>query len=212
MRDDADTVATEARTVVVAGFAPQDRDAVEEGLASPEPEVRARALGASARLGPRSVARRVQGILDASPIVRRRACQLEARHPRRSVRVIDALVSRLGDTDELVVVAAADALGEVRADKATSTLAAVARTHLDARCREAAVAALGSVGDQEGLDAVLSALDDKPAIRRRAVVALAAFSGASVEAALARALEDKDWQVRQAAEALADAARGSPGS
>jgi hypothetical protein len=34
------------------------------------------------------------------------------------------------------------------------------------------------------------------------VLALAAFEGNSVEAALTRALDDRDWQVRQAAEDL----------
>jgi HEAT repeat protein len=37
-------------------------------------------------------------------------------------------------------------------------------------------------------------------VRRRAVLALAPFGGAEVEAALARARTDRDWQVRQAAE------------
>jgi len=40
------------------------------------------------------------------------------------------------------------------------------------------------------------------AIRRRAVLALAAFEGPEVEAAIERALTDTDWQVRQAAEDL----------
>ena len=35
-----------------------------------------------------------------------------------------------------------------------------------------------------------------------AVIALAPFEGPEVEAALARATEDRDWQVRQAAEDL----------
>jgi HEAT repeat protein len=69
-------------------------------------------------------------------------------------------------------------------------------------CREAAVAALGAIGDPVGLPAVLAALDDKPAIRRRAAVALAAFEGPDVDDALRRCLDDRDWQVRQVAEDL----------
>ena len=46
---------------------------------------------------------------------------------------------------------------------------------------------------------VLSACDDKPAVRRRAALALAAFDGEEVEARLRLALTDRDWQVRQAA-------------
>ncbi len=44
---------------------------------------------------------------------------------------------------------------------------------------------------------------DKPVVRRRAVLALAPFTGPEVEAALQAALADHDWQVRQAAEDIA---------
>jgi len=64
------------------------------------------------------------------------------------------------------------------------------------------VAALGALGDPAGLEAVLAACGDKPAIRRRAVLALAAFDGPQVDEALQAALADKDWQTRQAAEDL----------
>ena len=64
------------------------------------------------------------------------------------------------------------------------------------------MAALGAIGSPEGLDAILAATKDKAAVRRRAVLALAAFEGAEVESALEAALSDRDWQVRQAAEDL----------
>ena len=64
------------------------------------------------------------------------------------------------------------------------------------------MAAIGAIGDPAGLPAVLHALGDKPAIRRRAAVALSAFEGPSVDAALRRCLDDRDWQVRQVAEDL----------
>ncbi|MCB0991938.1 MAG: HEAT repeat domain-containing protein, partial [Acidimicrobiales bacterium] len=48
----------------------------------------------------------------------------------------------------------------------------------------------------------LAATNDKPAVRRRAALALAPFDGEAVEQALHRLLEDRDWQVRQAAEDL----------
>jgi hypothetical protein len=41
-------------------------------------------------------------------------------------------------------------------------------------------------------------------VRRRAVLALAAFDGPEVEDALADARTDADWQTRQAAEDLTD--------
>ncbi len=110
----------------------------------------------------------------------------------------------LADDDAGVVEVAAWALGE-RAEgngEVVARLAELAAGHDDPLCREAAVAALGAIGDDAGLAAVLAATSDKPAVRRRAVVALAAFEGPEVEAAIRGALNDRDWQVRQAAEDL----------
>ena len=61
---------------------------------------------------------------------------------------------------------------------------AARRALADALAREPAVAALGELGDPAGLPAMLKACRDKPAVRRRAVLALAAFEGPEVEAAL----------------------------
>ncbi len=85
-----------------------------------------------------------------------------------------------------------------------SALADVTRGHRDALAREAAVAALGALGDPDALPAILEACRDKPAVRRRAVLALAPFDGPEVDAAITAALTDRDWQVRQAAEDLRD--------
>jgi HEAT repeat protein len=160
--------------------------------------VRSTALGALARAGALRLSDVERALVDADPGVRRRACEEAA--------VVDVdLVPMLDDADRSVVEAAAWALGERgrEAADAVDALAAVARGHDDALCREAAVAALGAIGDRRGLDPVLAAASgDRPAVRRRAVVALAAFDGPEVEAALRAALEDRDWQVRQAAEDL----------
>ena len=94
------------------------------------------------------------------------------------------------------------ALGEleVATVEVVAPLEAMATGHSDPLCREAAVAALGALG--AGRAAILSALDDRAAVRRRAVLALASFEGDDIDAALERALTDRDWQVRQAAEDL----------
>ncbi len=166
--------------------------------------VRVAALGALARAGGRrratAVWRRALG--DPAPGVRRRAAELAPGigAPARP------LLALLADHDVTVTEAAAWALGElgpaaVRAG-AVPALAAVASDHDDPLAREAAVAALGALGDPAGLPAVLAACGDKPAVRRRAVLALAPFDGPDVEPALRNALDDRDWQVRQAAEDL----------
>jgi HEAT repeat protein len=104
-----------------------------------------------------------------------------------------------------VVEAAAWASGERQPPEpgVVTALVTVSTGHDDPLCREAAVAALGSIGDAAGLPAILAATSDRPAVRRRAVLALAPFAGPDVDAALERALVDRDWQVRQAAEDLA---------
>jgi HEAT repeat protein len=181
-----------------------DEAAVRLFLADPSPRVRATALWALGRLdraGDHEVATMLD---DPEPMVRRRACEMAVRH-------LDVnLVPLLRDHEPTVVEAAAWALGERGAAEArtVAALAGVAGEHDDALCREAAVAALGAIGDDAGLPAILAATEDKPAIRRRAVIALAPFEGDEVDIALQRALDDRDWQVRQAAEDLLDAGVG----
>jgi HEAT repeat protein len=82
----------------------------------------------------------------------------------------------------------------------------------DPLVRESAVAALGAIGDQRGLDAVLHGTTDRPGIRRRAVLALAAFDDERADTALHSALTDRDWQVRQAAEDVLRAMGADPTS
>lgn len=174
-----------------------------------DPGVRAAALGALARAGALRTDELVTALEDRAPAVRRRACELTATHggPEGAPpvpEVATALAALLDDPDPSVVETAAWACGErpPAAPAVVARLAALATGHEDALCREAAVAALGALGDPAGLPAVLAATRDKATVRRRAVLALAPFDGPAVEEALARAREDRDWQVRQAAEDL----------
>ena len=183
--------------------------AVDAVTGDPDPRVRAAALGALVRAGRADAATRAWTVAVADPdaAVRRRAADLApATAHWQAIAVGRALVAALGDSDLTVVEAVAWALGELGAVAveagAVPALAAVTTGHRDPIAREAAVAALGALADPDGLPAVLAACDDRPAVRRRAVLALAPFEGDDVDAALARALTDKDWQVRQAAEDL----------
>ena len=193
----ADDVARR-RDAAVAGHR-GDVATVRGFTADPAPAVRATALGALARAGALTGEDLRDGLRDADPSVRARAAELCASRPGDDP---PALRPALEDDDAAVVEAAAWASGERVPPEPgiVPVLAAVVTGHEDPLCREAAVAALGAIGDPGGLPAVLAATSDRPAVRRRAVLALAPFEGAEVDAALARALEDRDWQVRQAAE------------
>ena len=182
-------------------------DELHAALADPavDPRVRTAALGALVRGGTHAGARRAWSVaaVDDDVAVRRRAAELTPRIPDPPVAI---LLTLLGDAEPLVRDAACFASGEVAwsgHDRAAvvGTLVA-AGTDRDPLVREAAVAALGAIGDDAGRATVLAACADRPAVRRRAVLALAAFEGPEVEAALAAALEDPDWQTRQAAEDL----------
>lgn len=192
------------RAVAIAGHT-GDVATARDGLTSPEPGVRAAALGALDRLGALDDTGLATSFADADAGVRRRAVELAARRPGVDLRPV------LADTEPAVVEVAAWACGEQGAvpDDVLATLVALAGADGaggDALVREAAVAALGALGDDRGLDAILGATTDRPAIRRRAVLALAPFvdpahpRAADIAAALDRAATDHDWQVRQAAE------------
>lgn len=176
--------------------------AARAALTDAEPVVRSTALGALDRLGRLAIDDVQVGAADPSPVVRARAAELACRFGDAATGILGRL---LEDGRPDVVEAACFGLGEIGAaagSRGALLLAKVAVDHPDALCREAAVAAIGAIGDTAGLGPVLGAMTDKPAVRRRAVLALAAFDGPEVEAALEKALTDRDWQVRQAAEDL----------
>ena len=183
-----------------------DHERARAGLDDPDARVRVAALGALARLAELHSTDVIRALDDPAAEVRRRAVDAATtvRGPGSRAALPAALVRALDDPDPLVVVGAAWSLAERRHRAAVDRLAEVATAHADTRCREAAVAALGAIGDPAGLGAVLAALDDKPTVRRRATVALAGFDDPRVEPALRRAAEDRDWQMRQAAEELLD--------
>ena len=185
------------RAVIVAGHV-GDVDTARRGLLDDEAVVRASALTALERLGALDETTLVEGFIDRDAEVRRRAAEVAAQHRGIDLRPL------LHDDDALVVEMAAWACGEHEAvaDAVLSRLVVLAHEHDDALVREAAVAALGAIGDERGLPAILHGCGDKPAVRRRAVLALAPFEGPDVDRALQQALSDRDWQVRQAAEDL----------
>lgn len=195
--DDLGKTVVQRRTAAAIAGHLADQATARAALDDPSPSVRATALAALARMQQATGDDVRAGLADADPAVRRRA--VEVAIPFAEVD----LVVVLHDADDLVVEAAAWGLGErARDEGAVAALSSVAESHDEPLCREAAAAALGAIGDPAGLPALLVATRDKPAVRRRAVIALAPFEGDEVTAALQRALTDRDWQVRQAAEDL----------
>lgn len=198
MHRDDDTLPERRTALVRASFADDDASArlALVSLTANDPRERVLALRAATR-------RELPGLdwlallADVDASVRREALVAIA-DGRGDDAALAAAVGLLGDDDPLVAEHAVFALGERRYGPALTHLMRVARYHEDARCREAAVAALGVLGDDRAVDVVIGALDDKPAVRRRAVVALANFEGSHVDAALARARDDHDWQTRAA--------------
>jgi HEAT repeat protein len=172
-------------------------------LADDDASVRATALGALARADDLQPADLEAALRDGDVRVRRRAVELVASLDRGAAAGI-SLLALLEDPEPTVVEVTAWACGERSPAEpgAVAALAALATGHDDALIREAAVAALGSIGDLAGLPAILTATADKATVRRRAVLALAPFDGPEVDEALAKARTDRDWQVRQAAEDL----------
>lgn len=183
-------------SVIRAGFE-GDEILVRKAFVSSDDAVRASALRALHRMNALKSDDIERAITDSSREVRRTAVELSAS--------FDVVIHHmLGDDDVFVAEMTAWILGERQqpTDDDIAALISSAQSHPEPVVREASAAALGSIGDERGLPAILKACTDKPAVRRRAVLALAPFSGPDVDAALTAALTDKDWQVRQNAEIL----------
>lgn len=177
---------------IEAGYSGDERSA-RAMLSDPSAKVRAAALGALSILGRATDEDVKTAIEDDTPEMRRVACELATSLPQMDfARLLD-------DVDPRVVEACAFALGELGERDANDALIGIARDHEDPLCREAAVAALGIIGDESSKTALIAALNDVAQIRRRALIALSNFEGDDVEAATRGCLDDRDWQVRQAA-------------
>ena len=181
-------------------------------------ETRVLAIGACERRQALTTTSLEQLLADPDSAVRRRAVEVFARaSPDEVGPLIETVVSMLDGDDAVTVELAAWALGEtltksdtteppqgasVDISPVTDAIASVASSHPERTIRETAVAALGSIGDERGLDSVLRAMDDVATVRRRAVLSLGGFASDAAHKRIVEALEDVDWQVRQSARYL----------
>lgn len=194
-----------------------DSEAAAQFLADSDADVRAAALGALARCGELSAAQVRSALSDDATGVRRRAAELAPPE-------VD-LIPMLSDADASVVEATAAALGERDQDAApVSELCRIARDHDDPLCRESAVAALGAIAAgldtiaagpdsaersaagaghddarARSLEVLLAAMEDRPQIRRRALLGLHQFDDDRAVDAVRASLDDRDRQVRAVA-------------
>lgn len=187
--------------VVVAGHR-GDAVLAAQYLADQDATVRAAALGALARCDELSAGHIRSALSDRAAGVRRRAVEL-------APAGVD-LTPMLDDSDASVVESTAAALGERDWDPApVPDLCRIARSHDDPLCRESAIAALGAIAAGVGaiaadigtavLDTLLAAMDDRPQIRRRALLGLHQFDDDRAVDAVHASLEDRDRQVRAVA-------------
>lgn len=181
----------------LAGFS-GDEGRARAAVTSSDADVRASGLIALQRMSKMTDDDLTLAVNDQSVTVRYHAARLAATCPDVPI------VHLCGDDDLFVAEMATWALGERPHPTDDERRELIRRATDDERplVREAAVASLGAIGHPDGLAAILHGCRDKPAIRRRAVLALAAFEGPEVDAALHLALGDRDWQVRQNAEDL----------
>ena len=180
---------------------PESSEALREALSHEHPRARIIAMRGLARRRALSVAEWTALVSDADQDVRRETWAEVGSIGDCPVDV-ELVLTALRDHDALVAEAAAFAVGECALSQCEEAVIAMVREHDDARCRETAVVSLGLLGRDSSRSAIIGALDDKPTVRRRAVVALANFDGPDIDAALDRAAEDRDWQVRSAVEQL----------
>lgn len=219
------------RAAIISGWS-GDAETARSFFASTDTDVRASAFAALVRMEAVTRAELAAALTDPAAQVRRRALMALPSLWSSDLSAQVDLLDLLHDSDPVVLEVACFTAGECpiadqsviddlgrdvvsieqRGEAVATRLAEIARDHPDPLCRESAVAALGSLGDPIGADAVLSACGDKATIRRRAVLALAAFDGPEIDAMLTAMSTDVDWQVRQAAEELLAIGAGqSPG-
>ena len=173
-------------------------------LDDPDPAVRRLAVSGLAGRIEEPAARaavRARLRIDDAAAVRAEAAEVLA---GAGMDVLGDLLQAAGDPDPGVREAAITGIGEVGSPGGVATIEAIARDPGEDRLVvEAAVAALGAIGDPDSLPLLLRlAGSGPPQIRRRAIVALTAFDGPQVEAAFAAAREDRNPLVRDVAEMI----------
>lgn len=196
--------------------APGTVDALLDLVSESDPNVRAAALGALARLEPDSFISAIASLdTDANWTVR--AAQADALATIEPARAVPALLARVKDSDQRVVARVIKALGATKSPDAVPVITA-ALTADDLVVRTEAARALGMLRAASAVASLVSAWEawrgDPQYVARVAVLeALVAIDPRAALAPLKSALADRDWAVRVRAADLLRAqvpAGGSP--
>lgn len=114
---------------------------------------------------------------------------------------LGTLASLEHDEEPTVREAVATAYGEIGSSGSVEWLIDAATNDVDRHVQEAAVAALGAIGDPRVVDVLLEVIrSGPPQVRRRAIAAITVFDDERVEPAIRRAALDRNPGVREAAE------------
>ena len=116
-------------------------------------------------------------------------------------RALEYLANAQSDDAPEVREAVATAYGEISDASAIPWLVEIGNDDKDRTVREAAVAALGAVGNDQAIEPLLEFIaKGPPQVRRRAIAAITVFDDPRIESAIQRAAFDRNPGVREAAE------------
>jgi HEAT repeat protein len=116
-------------------------------------------------------------------------------------RALEPLIVASRDDDPAVREAVATAFGDLADPAPIPWLVEVGNDDSDRTVKEAAVAALGAIGDTSAVDPLLAFIaQGPPQVRRRAIAAITVFDDPRIEPAIRRAAFDRNPGVREAAE------------
>ena len=135
---------------------------------------------------------------DSSAAVRAAAAEKLGLCDQRSMDPLETLTD---DPEPTVREAVATAFGELASRQAVPWLIETSLVDDDRHVKEAAVAALGAIGDPGAIDTLLEIMrGGPPQVRRRAIAAITVFDDERIEPAIQRAALDRNPGVREAAQ------------
>ncbi|MDI6756930.1 MAG: HEAT repeat domain-containing protein [Endomicrobiia bacterium] len=140
----------------------------------------------------------ISKLKDKDPFIRRSAA--EALGSLRDQRAVANLTAALRDIHPLVRQSSVDSLGVLRAHSAVKQIGELLISDKESQVRQSAALALGYIGNSDGQEYLVKALDDKEAgVKYSAAASLGQIRSPEAVAALSKALSDSDAGMRRSA-------------